>query len=107
MPVAKTKKTPAKKKQTIKKVETNVVRTTFRVDYPDTTSILIMFSNMSIDDLTNEYSEARLKDDILKISVGLNKNEGEANYYNQIDHFASMLIPAKYIQSIRGYEHEG
>ena len=107
MPVKKTaaKKTPTKKKPTVKEEDTNTIKTTFRVAYPDS-GVYIMFSNMSIDDLAVDYGDARLEDEVLTINVGLTEKEGTANYYDDVDHFVPMLIPAKYIQSIRGYKKD-
>lgn len=116
MPVKKTttKKTPAKKKPTVQKVEetttkteTNVIRTAFRIDYPETAAIVTYYSNLPIDNFLNAYAEGRLKDEVLTISVGLTKVGDVAYYHDDVDHFATMLIPARYIQSIRGYKDEG
>lgn len=113
MPVKKTtvKKTPAKKKPTVQKVEeattkteTNVIRTVFRIDYPDTAAIVTYYSNLPIDNFLNAYAEGRLKDEVLTISVGLTKVGDVAYYHDDVDHFATLLIPAKYIQAIWQFE---
>lgn len=104
----KTKKTPAKEKPTVKKTttktETNVIRTAFRIDYPDTTAIVTHYSNLPIDNFLNAYAEGRLKDEVLTISVGLTKVGDAAYYHDDVDHFTTMLIPAKYIQAIWQFE---
>lgn len=102
MPVKKTtaKKTPAKKKPT-KEEDTGTIKTAIRVNYPGASSIVTYFSNMPVDDFTNGYAEARLKDGVLKITIGA-QDDGEPAYYQiSVVNFVSMLIPAKYIQSIQ------
>lgn len=115
MPVAKKKttqpkKTPAKKKSTVKEKDTNTIKTAIRVNYPDASSIVTYFSNIPVDDFTNGYAEARLKDGVLKITIGAQGDGKPAYYQISVVNFVSMLIPAKYIQSIQaiqGYKDEG
>lgn len=87
----------------------NQVKTKIRVKYPETApdSVKMYYSNMPIDVFVNKYSEARSKDEVLPITIGVRK-DGEPSYYLvNLDHFERMLIPARYIQSIRGYDYEG
>lgn len=102
MPVKKTtaKKTPAKKKPT-KEEDTNTIKTAIRVNYPGTSSIVTYFSNMPVDNFVNSYAEARLKDAILKTSIGVQGDGKPAYYQISVVKFVSILIPAKYIQSIQ------
>lgn len=112
MPVAKitkTKKTPAKKKPTVKKAEettkaeTNKIQSVIRVVYPDAVSVYEYYSNMSIDDL-DEYYTGWEDDNPIQITIGLTDSNKIAYLPGVIDHFAKMLIPAKYIQAIWQYE---
>ena len=103
----KTKKTPAKEKPTVKEKDTNTIKTAIRVNYPGASSIVTYFSNMPVDDFTNGYAEARLKDGVLKIAIGAQDDGKPAYYQVSVVNFVSMLIPARYIQSIRGYKDEG
>lgn len=87
----------------------NQVKTEIRVKYPETApdSVKTYYSNISIDVFANKYNEARLKDEVLSIPIGIGKY-GEPSSFSAIsDHFETMLIPARYIQSIRGYDYEG
>lgn len=111
MPVKKTttKKTPAKKKPTVKKAEettkaeTNKIQSVIRVVYPDAVSVYEYYSNMPIDDL-DEYYTGWEDDDPIEITVGLTDANNLAYLPSAIDHFAKMLIPAKYIQAIWQFE---
>lgn len=112
MPVAKTTKTkkiPAKKKPTVKKAEettkaeTNKIQSVIRVVYPDAVSVYEYYSNMPIDDL-DEYYTGWEDDDPIEITVGLTHANKLAYLPSVIDHFAKMLIPAKYIQAIWQFE---
>lgn len=112
MPVKKTtaKKIPVKKKPTIKKieetttkVETNKIQSVIRIAYPDAVSIYEYYSNMSIDDL-DEYYTGWEDDNPIQITIGLTDSNKIAYLPGVVDHFAKMLIPAKYIQAIWQYE---
>lgn len=112
MPVAKTtktKKTPAKKKPTVKKAEettkaeTNKIQSVIRVVYPDAVSVYEYYSNMAIGDLKAYYT-GWMDDNPIEITVGLTHANKLAYLPSVIDHFAKMLIPAKYIQAIWQYE---
>ena len=80
MPVKKTtaKKTPAKKKPT-KEEDTDTIKTAIRVNYPGASSIVTYFSNMPVDNFVNSYAETRLKDAILKASIGV-QGDGKPAY---------------------------
>lgn len=112
MPVKKTtqpKKTTAKKKPA-KEEDTDTIKTAIRVNYPGASSIVTYFSNMPVDNFVNSYAEARLKDAILKTSIGVQGDGKPAYYQISVVKFVSILIPAKYIQSIQalqGYKDEG
>lgn len=97
----KTKKTPAKEKPTVKEKDTNTIKTAIRVNYPGASSIVTYFSNMPVDNFVNSYAEARLKDAILKTSIGVQGDGKPAYYQISVVKFVSILIPAKYIQSIQ------
>lgn len=86
----------------------NHVRTVIRVKYPETApdSVKTYYSNIPIDAFVNKYNEARLKDEVLSIPIGIGK-DGSPSYFSVTsNHFELMLIPARYIQSIRGYDYE-
>lgn len=85
------------------------VKTEIRVKYPETApdSVKTYYSNIPIDVFVNKYNEARLKDEVLSIPIGIGK-DGSPSYFSVTsNHFETMLIPARYIQSIRGYDYEG
>lgn len=105
MPVKKTttKKTPAKKKPT-KEEDTDTIKTAIRVNYPGASSIVTYFYNMPVDNFVNSYAEARLKDAILKTSIGVQGDGKPAYYQISVVKFVSILIPAKYIQSIQSIQ---
>ena len=107
MPVVKKKttqpkKTTAKKKPT--KEDTDTIKTAIRVNYPGASSIVTYFSNMPVDNFVNSYAEARLKDGVLKITVGAQGDGKPAYYQISVVNFVSILIPAKYIQSIQSIQ---
>lgn len=114
MPVAKTtkaKKEPIKKKADVEEEEKEpreLIQAVIRINYPEATSVIEVLSDMSFDTLKKKYGTARSKDEVMEVSVGVDwVNEQLAYRTSDLAYFTSMLIPARYIQSIRGYKDEG
>ena len=114
MPVVKTtkaKKEPIKKKADVEEEEKEpreLIQAVIRIAYPEATSVIEVLSDMPFDTLKKKYGTARSKDEVMEVSVGVDwVNEQLAYRTSDLAYFTSMLIPARYIQSIRGYNDEG
>lgn len=96
-----TKKTTTKKKSAVKKEE--VARSLIRVNYPESTMVLNYYSSAEVnDDLLNEFEKKRSTQKVISIPIGIDNEQNASWEINKIASFKPLLIPAEYIQSIRG-----
>lgn len=85
-----------------------VAKSVVRINYPESASIYNFLSDSDITSKTvlKEFADARKEDGIVKFSLGVDEDGDlvRLDIFNgsQIKAFVPFLVPAKYVQSIRG-----
>lgn len=95
--------TSTTKKTTKSAKKEEVARSLIRVNYPESTMVLNYYSSAEVnDDLLNEFEKKRSTQKVISIPIGIDNEQNASWEINKIISFKPLLIPAEYIQSIRG-----